>query len=199
MTPVLPRTYFGNIAFYTLYHQAEEITFEAKEHFLKQSYRNRCTISSANSIQDLIVQTNGNQRRQAIDTLEISYAEQWQRIHLGTLISSYKVSPYFEHYAHYFTEFYNDFQPKTLWELNQKAHEIIVKILDLETKEMITELFEKSYSNDYRDSFRPKDQFQMEFDHQQYIQVFEDRHGFVKNLSILDLIFNEGPNAISFL
>jgi len=199
MTPVLPRTYFGNIAYYSIYNRAEEVKFEAKEHFLKQSFRNRCTIASANAIQDLIVPVNRKQRREPIDTLEISYAEQWQRIHHGTLISSYKVSPYFEHYAHYFSEFYDDFKPRTLWELNQKAHEIIVRILKLETKESETELFEKSYPNDYRDQCQPKDQFQLEFDHQTYIQVFEDRHGFVKNLSILDLIFNEGPNAISFL
>lgn len=199
MEAVLPRTYFGNIAYYTVYHRAHKVLFEPHEHFLKQSYRNRCTIMAANTLQDLIVPINRKQRRQPINTLEISYAEQWQRIHLGALVSAYKVSPFFDHYAHIFEAFYKNFRPKTLWELNTRAHEIVQEITGISTEEGQTKEFIKVYPEDYRNRCRPKDDFNLSFEHSSYLQVFEDRHGFRKNLSILDLIFNEGPNAVSFL
>ncbi len=154
---------------------------------------------AANSMQDLIVPINRRQRREPIEKLEISYAERWQQVHWGAIVSSYKVSPYFDFYAHHFEKFYNSFQAKTLWELNTQAHEMVKEIVGINTPEKQTEVFRKAYPNDYRNQCRPKDQFQTSFQHSSYLQVFQDRHGFVKNLSVLDLIFNEGPNSISFL
>ena len=199
MEVILPRVYFGNIAYYSVYRQADEVVFEPHEHFLKQSYRNRCTVVSANSIQNLIVPVKRFQKKGAIEKLEITYAESWQRVHWGAIVSSYKVSPYFDHYAHLFEPFFNSFKPITLWELNKTGHEIVKEILNLDQKESVTGSFLKSYPLDYRNKVKPSDDFQLWFEHNAYQQVFEERHGFQKNMSILDLIFNEGPNSLSFL
>ena len=161
MNTVLPRVYFGNLAYYSVYNKAEWVTLDPHEHFLKQSFRNRCTIVGANAVQNLIVPINRRQRKDPIQTLEISYAEDWQRIHLGGIISSYQVSPYFEHYAHLFESFYKEFKPKTLWELNTKAHEIIKNILGIERPEKNAVEFIKTYPNDYRNKCKPNDEFQL--------------------------------------
>ena len=199
MITVLPRVYFGNIAFYSIYNQAQTVSFDPYEHFLKQSYRNRCTIISANSKQNLIVPINRRQRKEPIENLEISYAEDWQRVHLGGIISSYQASPFYEHYAHLFESFYKEFKPKTLWELNKKAHEIVKPILGIEKPEIRATEFVKNYAHDFRNKCKPNDDFNRQFKHRAYLQVFEERHGFQINMSILDLVFNEGPNSSSFL
>ena len=199
MEVVLPRVYFGNIAYYSIYSKASTVVFEPHEHFIKQSYRNRCAIVAANAQQNLIVPVQRKQKRNAIKQLEIVYAESWQRVHWGAIVSSYKMSPYFDHYEHIFHPFFNEYKPDTLWELNEKGHQIVKEILNLSRNESTTDSFQKNYPIDYRDKMKPLDHFQLSFEHENYQQVFEDRHGFQKNMSILDLIFNEGPNSASFL
>lgn len=198
MPAVLPTAYFGNLAYYSVLI-SNDVVLEAHEHFLKQTYRNRCRVYGANGTQDLIVPVNRRQRNQPIKELEIVYAEKWQAEHWRTLTSAYRSSPFFEYYAHYFEDLYQNFKPKTLLQWNSKCHDITAKILGIDSELATTDSYVPSYSNDYRNKFKPTDEFQQQFEHQPYLQVFEDKHGFQQNLSILDLVFNEGTNAVNIL
>lgn len=198
MEILLPTAYWGSIPWFQAFLNTDKPIIEAKEHYVKQSIRTRCEISAANAVQQLVVPTNRLQRRANIDVLEISYAERWQTIHWRSIVSAYKPSPYFDYYAHHIEPIYTQWQPKTLFEFNQRTLELSLNILGVQQEITYTSTFEKNHPNDLRSNFK-KNGHQTPATHQPYLQVFEDRHGFLPNLSILDLLFNEGPNAISYL
>lgn len=197
MTPLLPITYFGNIEYYWHLAQNSKVGIDLEESYQKQTYRNRCTILGANGPLDLSVPVErpfGKQSKSR-DVL-ISNAENWRQVQWKSLESSYNRTPYFEFYADKIKAIlFNNHQ--YLYQLNLSLmHHLIEKIglaveIDLVGKGSV------DYTSDYRENFSPKKN--STFSSYPYLQTFTDRFGFSNNLSILDLLFNEGPNTICIL
>ena len=149
---------------------------------------------TANGIQTLtipVIKANGNHT--LTKDIEISYKESWQQTHLRCLESAYRKSAYFDYYFPYFEKIYKQ-KFNTLIELNEYCLKTILKILKVKKDFSYTTDFEKiTNENDYRISLS-KGTNKIEI--KPYYQVFADRHGFIPNLSIVDLLFNEGPNSI---
>ncbi len=198
MSQIFPTAYLPSIQYMSLFLETEEPSIELFETYQKQSCRTRCKVMTANGIQTLtipVIKTNGNHT--LTKDIEISYKESWQQIHLRCLESAYRKSAYFDYYFPYFEKIYRQ-KFNTLVELNDYCLKVILKILKSKKEYSYTDDFEKiTCDDDYRISLSKNEE--NVFESKTYYQVFADRHGFVPNLSIIDLLFNEGPNATQFL
>lgn len=194
MSQIFPTAYLPSIEYVTLFLKAEDASIELFETYQKQSCRTRTNVMTANGIQTLtipVIKTNGNHT--LTKDIEISYKESWQQIHLRCLESAYRKSAYFDYYFPYFEKIYKQ-KFNTLIELNDFSLKTILKILKAKKEYSYTTDFEKiTNEDDYRISLS-KGTNKIEI--KPYYQVFADRHGFIPNLSIIDLLFNEGPNSI---
>jgi hypothetical protein len=193
----LPLSYFGPIEEFVYLAQNNAVTYESKEHFVKQSYRNRCIIYGANGLLRLTVPLVLKSREKtAMENIKISYAENWQSHHWKSIKSAYKNSPFFDHYEELLLPlFLEEFD--TLKNLNLKVLSSVKQCLHLSCETLLNQEFKAYTDNDLRLNIHPKKEPTLQLP--RYIQVFEERHGFHKNLSILDLIFNEGPSALLYL
>mgnify|MGYP002628128892 CR=1 FL=1 len=189
---IFPVFYAGNIAYYRGLMQSE-VCFEICENFPKQTFRSRMLITGPNGSQLLAIPTVKTGLRRTMKDVKISYAEDWQKDHWKSLEASYRRSPYFEYYEHLFMPFYKA-KKETLLEFNLELHDTILKILSLELPYSQSEKY-SDYENDFRGhSFELKTE-----EIKQYTQVFNDRQEFAPNLSILDAIFNLGPQTTMLL
>jgi hypothetical protein len=200
---LLSTAYFAPIHYYSAFLRAEKVYIEQFENFIKQTYRNRCVIMGGNGPIQLIVPViKGRGPKILIKDLQISYDTDWQRNHWRTIFSAYSSSPFFEYYK---DDIYPFFETKHrfLLDFNLKIHEIICELLEFENNTVLTPDFEKVPDGtlNFRESISPKIKTQPDnhFQPVKYTQVFSDKLGFVPNLSILDLLFNEGPNGYSVL
>ena len=194
MSQIFPTAYLPSIEYISLFLKAENASVELFETYQKQSCRTRTNVMTANGIQTLtipVIKTNGNHT--LTKDIEISYKESWQQIHLRCLESAYRKSAYFDYYFPYFEKIYKQ-KFNTLIELNDFCLKTILKILKTKKEYSFTTDFEKIINeDDYRISLsKGTNKIEMK----PYYQVFADRHGFIPNLSIVDLLFNEGPNSI---
>jgi hypothetical protein len=192
-------TYFSPISHYSEIIKADEIVFEMEDNFQKQSYRNRCYIYNSNGKQLLSIPVkhkNTSERKKTKDTL-IENDFPWQDQHFKSLQIAYRTSPFFEFYeddiAPIFTKKY-----KYLQDINIDSFLFMIDALQVETTyrkttEYVTNLDNKDFRNLAAIKNKPKKLVA------NYIQMFDETHGFIPNLSMLDLLFMEGPNAISFL
>ncbi|HAQ70518.1 MAG TPA: hypothetical protein DCR48_06035 [Flavobacteriales bacterium] len=189
---IFPVFYAGNIAYYRGLMQSE-VCFEICENFPKQTFRSRMLITGPNGSQLLAIPTVKTGLRRTMKDVKISYAEDWQKDHWKSLEASYRRSPYFEYYEHLFFPFYKE-KKETLLEFNLELLDTILKILSLELPYSQSEKY-SDYENDFRGhSFELKTE-----EIKQYTQVFNDRQEFAPNLSILDAIFNLGPQTTMLL
>lgn len=181
-----------------------EVVLEAHENYIKQSYRNRCNILAANGAFPLtipVVKVHGT--KSLISEARIDYDLPWQKNHFKSIESAYRNSPYYEHYIDDLKIFYNT-KYDLLLDFNADLLTCILRLIGIKSSILFTACFEREYLKDldYRFTLSPKsakledDPFFRVVD---YYQVFEDRYGFTPNLSILDLLFNEGPFAKSVL
>lgn len=201
---LLSTAYFAPIQYYSKFLKYDTIYIEQFENFIKQTYRNRCKIMGGCGPVMLIVPVvKGRGPKILIKDIRISYDTDWQRNHWRTLFSAYNSSPFFEYYS---DEIRPVFEKKFsfLFDLNQSVHETICELLELENKVIFTNDFEITpYGTlNFRESITPKmhkTQPDIHFQPAMYTQVFSDRTEFSPNLSILDLLFNEGPNSYSVL
>lgn len=194
----LATAYFGPILHYALIAQNETYQIEQKEHFVKQSFRSRCETSSANGKLKLIVPLQKWQNNCPIQDIEVSYQEDWQKLHWRSLESAYRLSPFFEYYEDELRPFF-EIKYNNLLDLNWQVEQQIKKILQLNIHSTYTETYETK-EIDLRQLISPKNKLIKEADfYEKYIQVFEDKYGFIPNLSILDLLFNLGPAAKGYL
>ena len=200
---LLSTAYFAPIHFYSRFMAHPEIYIEQFEHFNKQTYRNRAVILGGNGPITLVVPVvKGRGTKILIKDLKISYEMDWQRNQWQTIVSAYNSSPYFEYYK-------DDIQPffekkyKYLLDLNQSINETICDLLEVENKSKLTNDFEAIPENtlNFREIISPKNRSQLDsnFQHKEYTQVFSEKFKFIPNLSILDLLFNEGPNSYTIL
>lgn len=195
MSNIFPTAYLPSIEYVSLFLKSNDVSIELYETYQKQSCRTRCNVMTANGIQTLtipVIKTNGNHT--LTKDIEISYKEAWQQIHLRCLESAYRKSAYFDYYFPYFEKIYKQ-KFNTLVELNDFCLKTILKLLKVKKEYSYTEDFEKIVDDrDFRVSLS-KNNYN-NFEMKPYYQVFADRHGFISNLSIVDLLFNEGGNSV---
>jgi len=136
--------------------------------------------------------------RQKYKEVRIANDENWQDQQWKSIQSAYSTSPFFEHYEDDLRPLYSE-NKESLFQYNLECIQVISKCLELDLEYDFTAEFSKDISEmkDYRHLVNAKQTLPVSFD--QYIQVFSSKHGFIPNLSILDLLFNEGPNAINYL
>lgn len=197
MAVFLP-TYFSPISQYSALWNAKGILFEIEDNFQKQSYRNRCYIYGPNGKQLLSVPVsfpNTTNRKKTKDAM-VDYSESWQKQHIKSLEAAYNSSPFFDLLKNELLEIFHK-KHKFLLDLNIDTFLFVKDILSLECEYETTHSYTLNLSEDYR--FLADAKSRIEINQIQYPQVFSDKNGFLENLSILDLIFMEGANAISFL
>jgi hypothetical protein len=198
MNILIHPSYFPSISHYIALIQADTVTFEMEDNFQKQTNRNRMYIYSPNGIQLLNVPVKHClEKHQKYKEVRIENDFGWQKNHFKSLEAAYRTSPFFEYFE-------DDFRPlfekkhEFLMDLNLEVFELVNDALGINIKPKNTiEFFHEATK--YKD-FRPlingkKDTTQIE----EYTQVFNEKHGFMNNLSILDLLFNEGRYAVDYL
>jgi hypothetical protein len=199
---LLSTAYFAPLPFYSLAVKSSEIYIEQFENYTKQTYRNRCIILGANGPISLIVPVvKSRGPKVLIKDLKISYDVDWQRNHWRTIFSAYSSSPFFDYFKDDIIPFFES-KENYLLDLNLKINETICELLEIENSLKLTDDFEKVPTGviNMREIISPKNKlFGCQFQTEKYTQVFSDKTGFIPNLSILDLLFNEGPNSITIL
>jgi WbqC-like protein family len=201
MSKILIETqYFPPVSYFSALIQADSVVLEACEHFQKGSYRNRCHIATSLGVQTLSVPLKkGKNSQLAIREVAISYDAPWQKQHWQALKTAYGSAPFWEHYNPIFEKFFTK-NYTFLFDLNLEILEIFLKILKLNNSTTIS--FSSDYilnyteGGDFRNRITPKTN---NFDGKKYAQLFEDRNGFLPNLSVLDLVFCCGNQAKSTL
>ena len=198
MNILIHPTYFPSISHYIAMLQAESVTFEMEDNFQKQTNRNRMYIYSPNGVQLLNIPVKHSiDKHQKYKDVRIENDFGWQKNHFKSLEAAYRTSPFFEYFE-------DDFRPifekkhEFLLDLNLEAFELVNEALGIQFSiEKTSEYFhEVTNLKDFRSLANgKKDTTQIE----EYTQVFNEKHGFINNLSILDLLFNEGRYAVDYL
>jgi len=196
---LLSIAYLPPVQYLSKFIKDQEILIEKQENYPKQSYRNRCRIYGANGIQELIIPVKCiHGKKNLVGDVEIDYTKSWQNTHWKSIESAYRKSPFFEFYADELKRLYTDFQPLNLFEWDICLLEYVLEILEIKTQISFTDSFINKPDisiMDFRNSIHPKINPSItdnSFIIQEYQQVFKTRHGFKNNLSIIDLLFNEG-------
>lgn len=195
---MLSTAYLPNLNYFRLLLSGKPVFVEQHEHFVKQSYRNRCTILGANGRLNLSIPLVRQHDKESITEKKISYSERWQHQHWRTITSAYKNSPYFDYFEDELKIFYEQ-EYELLFDYNRQLMQAILKILRQSPNVDLTSTYEKEPAGafDARELIHPKKKAL--FGYKPYYQVFSDKHGFTPNLSILDLLFNEGLNSLAYL
>jgi hypothetical protein len=202
MNLIIHPTYFPTVAHFVAIAKAKTICFEAADNFQKQTFRNRMFIYGANGKLLLNIPTKHNKEgnKTTYQEIEIENIEDWQKQHWKSIVSAYKSSPFFEYYEDEIKDLF--FTPQTsLFQLNLSVIKIICECIELDINIKYTDEFIKEYDSedciDLRALVNAKKDIAPQFEN--YTQVFGDKHGYLNNLSILDLLFNEGPNTLNYL
>jgi hypothetical protein len=197
---LLSTAYFPPVSWMKVALKAEKVLIEAHETYPKQTYRNRCRIAAANGVLPLSIPVNKvNGKETRTKDIEISYSEDWQRIHRRSIQDAYTNSPFYLYFWDEFEVFYTK-KYRFLIELNQEILQSVCKILEVQITAELSETFvhEPEGLDDLRYSIAPKLPVErMAFP--RYQQVFEEKYGFQPDLSIMDLIFNQGPATVEYL
>ncbi|MFK7784837.1 MAG: WbqC family protein [Crocinitomicaceae bacterium] len=195
---VFPATYFGSIAYFKEFAKHENVLLEAKEHFPKQSYRNRCDILGANGMLSLSIPVERpNGSKTSMDLVSIPDTENWRARHWRSIKSAYQSAPFFDYYGMEVEELIMN--PETnLLKFNTAIIQRIVSWLDLETRVEHSVEFHPPIENDPRDILGRKGT-STPFETAPYIQVFPGDEGFKQTISILDPIMCIGPLARNLL
>ena len=198
MNILLPTSYLPPIHYIAHLIRAEKVFIELHEHFEKQTWRSRCSIYSPNGIQHLVVPLHERKDKSITKNIRVSYKMDWQKNHWRSLEAAYRSSPFFEYYEDELREFYEG-EYELLWEFNTKLLERLLELLEIKKEISFTTSYEKkpAAAIDLRDSLSKKEV--LHFRIPRYMQVFENKQGFISNLSIADLLFNLGPRAGEYL
>ena len=205
-TALLQTTYFGPIQWYQKLYRYDQTLIEQYDSYQKQTYRNRCVIATANGLQALTVPVvhdtlNIKNEILKVKDLRISDHNNWRRIHWNALQSAYNESPFFDYYADDIRLFFEK-KYEFLVDFNEAIRQTVCNLLDIHPQVSYTTDFSRQPSDidDYREVINAKHpQPDEDFQPRRYWQVFEGKHGFQANLSILDLLFNMGNEAVFYL
>jgi hypothetical protein len=196
MQSVFPLLSFGPVAIYLDLIQAENRIIDLGEHFVKQSYRNRFDIAGPNGRQTICVHIAGSKSNSQTQSEKRLFDDGWRRIMLRSLRTAYNSSAFYEHYGPELEDFIAK-PTTTLLQFNKDSFELIADWLQIESPSFAQSYIEPS--NEIIDFRKAYDQKTFNKSNKVYRQVFDARHGFMPNLSILDLIFNLGPSANEYL
>jgi WbqC-like protein len=194
---ILTTAYLAPVQYFTKFVEYDKVIIEAHENFIKQTYRNRCKLYGANGELSLIIPVKKSNSKTKIKELLIDYDTNWRKLHWKSIESAYNSSPFFEYYIDDFLPFFTK-KYKYLFDFNTELLNMILEILDISTKIEFTDtFFNNEYEmDDFRELIHPKKGgLDQNFKVIEYTQVFQSKYGFIPNLSIIDLIFNEGPNS----
>jgi hypothetical protein len=194
---ILPSTYLGSVEYFAhLAQHGEECIVDIHEHYIKRSERNRAQIMTANGVMALSVHVvNANRPRTPMHKMHIDYSKRWQHQHWIALLSAYRSSPYFDYYAPHLEQFYNR-EFTSLVEYNTALTKLLMRLLGIGGELRLSEGYVEASEGDT--DLRIKNR-ESHFDSPRYFQLFSDRFPFEPNLSVVDLLFSEGPAAIDFL
>ena len=204
MNCCLSSTYLGPISYYSKLYGADTVSMEQWEHYVKQTYRNRCVIAAAGGPLALTIPTESNGGKKCLmRDVRISDHGNWRHLHWNALESAYRQSPFFEYYADDFRPFYEkkiDF----LLDFNEELRHLVCSLIGFTPKVKLTDEYLHDVPEgmiDLRNCICPKQDFRHDstFVAHPYYQVFSARYGFLPNLSIADLLFNMGPESLLVL
>jgi hypothetical protein len=199
MNIIIHPNYFPNIYQFSKLIKADNLIFEICDNYQKQTYRNRTYIYGANGKLGLyipVIHTHKN--RKLYKDIKISYDSDWMGLHLKSLQSAYRSSPYFEYYEDDFMKLYSE-KEEFLVDFNFKCIKLILNFLDININYKISNEYIENSNNiiDLRSLSNARKEIKIETP--KYIQVFKSKFGYINNLSILDLLFNQGNNSIENL
>ena len=200
MKIIIHPTYFPNIFSFKTIINSTNILFEVNDHYVKQTLRNRTSIHAANGKLNLSVPVKfSSTKKEKYKDIKICYDSNWQKIHLKSIESAYKNSPFYDFFEDYFINFYNK-KEKFLVDLNFSSIRLIFEILEKELNCNFTNEYLEKYVDltDYRSLLTDKN-FNEKVDFKNYTQVFQEKNGFIENLSSIDLIFNKGLDFEDFI
>ena len=190
--------YFPSISYMARFLIEDAPVIEIWETYHKQTYRNRCRVMTANGVESLsvpVVKVNGNHTM--TKDMTISAIEPWQHIHSRCLESAYKASPYFDHYYDHLCPIFEGHFERLI-DLNDAALQAVLKMLKTKKEIAHTTDYVREAENDLREAFSPKKAVDASL-FPTYYQVFSEKFPFAPDLSVLDLVFNEGPEAVEYL
>lgn len=201
MNPVLlTSAYLPPVQYFSKLYASPCIYMETHEHYVKQTYRNRALIAGPNGVQALTIPVEHEySKRPATRDIRLSDHGNWQHLHRNALQSSYEGSPYFEYYADDILPIY-DKNHRFLVDFNADFLLTICDLLNLKPNIVQTESYADASAlgaDDFRELIRPKISHSIDetFRCVEYYQVFRQKQGFLGNLSVIDLLFNMGPEA----
>ena len=200
MKIIIHPTYFPNIFSFKTIINSTNILFEVNDHYVKQTLRNRTSIHAANGKLNLSVPVKfSSTKKEKYKDIKICYDSNWQKIHLKSIESAYKNSPFYDFFEDYFINFYNK-KEKFLVDLNYSSIRLIFEILEKELNCNFTNEYLEKYVDltDYRSLLTNKN-FNEKVNFKNYTQVFQEKNGFIENLSSIDLIFNKGLDFEDFI
>ena len=198
MNLLIHPNYLPAISQLKLIIDSKKLIFEINDNFQKQTHRNRTYIYGANGLLLLSIPVIHSQKnRKKFKDVKIAYDYDWLTQHLKSFQISYRSSPFFEYYEDKLVDLYVR-REKYLYDFNLRSIDVLFDMLQINLEYDFTKGYSEQYSDiiDYRNNYK---KLNSSFKIKEYTQVFESKHGYIENLSALDLIFNEGPNAINFL
>lgn len=194
---LLSSAYLGSVSYYQTVASADQVRIEQYDHYHKQTYRNRCRILTSNGVMDLSVPVINTGAKMCVKDLRIAYVENWQQVHWRAIASAYNSSPFFEYYRDDFEPFYTR-KTEFLIDLNMELMRVVMELIGLKTEVSLTDDYLTETSPlDLREAFSPKTESTLPL--RPYYQVFDQKFGFVRDMGVLDLLFNMGPESILYL
>lgn len=202
-TALLSSAYFPPVQWMQKLHIYNKVYVERNDNFCKQTYRNRCVIATANGVQALTVPIERFEGAKCpMRDIQISDHGEWRHLHWNAIVSAYGESPFFDYYADDLRPFFER-KWKYLFDFDMEIVDKLCELLDVRPNISLTDSYADAAllcADDLRDVIRPKHPAADPlFAPRPYCQVYASRHGFQSNMSVLDLLCNEGPEGIFYL